>query len=633
MLAPIPKVVDPKIDELRPLMLFEVLRKIWTGMIMGKMRDYWNKYGLIDENQHGFMGGKGTHTAIPIVLNCMEAAKDFATDLYMSSWDIKRAFDSLGPEYVIRALQRLHIPRDIAEYLVKMDDAGEVYVRTPMNIKLNMEGKLHEGRGFKRGKGVGQGDVPSPMLWVAAFDSLLTTLGKVSSAFKTQDIEGRTRLVRDVAFADDLISVAGTLEGLQRKADIMSAWCGISGVEIHITKLRTFGKEWGVKKGEGMKQMRIIMKDKVKKMVEVKDDGLMTHLGVIWNIDMQGKQQWNEIKKKIEKIGEEIIKGKGRMRDKVMVVNYCLKATVLYRLQYCTWRLDKYVALDKILNKILRKVTKNMHNFPGVLMNAERCHCGLGIRSLSDEANERKLNLITKGIDKEDQTGHALCGLVARGHRVAGKGGAESMEMEIEETLGESVWVTSLVEWISKMRLSFKTCGEKRNPSFAADRTRTKSERIEMNKRGIVMKKEGDEGVDGDEIDLRVGQCWKVGKEIWEIVGFNEEGCEVVKWEGREIKENNRVKISKRKAYEGYPTGMGSSMSASREEICSEGKLVELSKDSVKGKEVSCNIAKIRSRIVCAEKRIVERVEEEGGWRKWRGKTIKNIYTMGREKR
>ena len=231
---------------------------------MGKMREYWNKYGLIDENQHGFMGGKGTHTAIPIVLNCMEAAKDFATDLYMSSWDIKRAFDSLGPEYVIRALQRLHIPRDIAEYLVKMDDAGEVYVRTPMNIKLNMEGKLHEGRGFKRGKGVGQGDVPSPMLWVAAFDSLLTTLGKVSSAFKTQDIEGRTRLVRDVAFADDLISVAGTLEGLQRKADIMSAWCGISGVEIHITKLRTFGKEWGVKKGEEKKQMRIILKDKVK---------------------------------------------------------------------------------------------------------------------------------------------------------------------------------------------------------------------------------------------------------------------------------------------------------------------------------------------------------------------------------
>ena len=287
MLAPIPKVVDPTIDELRPLMLYEVLRKIWTGLIMGKLRDYWRKYGLIDDNQHGFMGGKGTHTAIPIIINCMEAAKDFATDLYISSWDIKRAFDSLGPEYVIRSLQRLHIPRDIAEYLVNMDDTGQVYVRTPLNAKLRNEGRLNEGRGFKRGKGVGQGDVPSPMLWVEAFDSLLTALGKVESGFKTQDIDGKTRMVKDVAFADDLISVAGTLVGLQKKADIMSAWCGVSGVEIAAKKFRTFWKEWGVKKGGGDRKIVIVMKGKVRKEVDVKDDGLMTHLGIIRNMDMK----------------------------------------------------------------------------------------------------------------------------------------------------------------------------------------------------------------------------------------------------------------------------------------------------------------------------------------------------------
>ena len=42
MLAPIPKVPDPTLSELRPLMLFEVLRKIWTGMIMSKIRKFWN---------------------------------------------------------------------------------------------------------------------------------------------------------------------------------------------------------------------------------------------------------------------------------------------------------------------------------------------------------------------------------------------------------------------------------------------------------------------------------------------------------------------------------------------------------------------------------------------------------------
>ena len=59
LLAPIPKVPDPTLEDLRPLMLFEVLRKIWTGLIMEKLRTYWVKWGLINENQHGFMGGAG----------------------------------------------------------------------------------------------------------------------------------------------------------------------------------------------------------------------------------------------------------------------------------------------------------------------------------------------------------------------------------------------------------------------------------------------------------------------------------------------------------------------------------------------------------------------------------------------
>ncbi len=158
--------------------------------------------------------------------------------------------------------------------------------------------------------------------------------------------------------------------------------------------------------------------------------------------------------------------------------------------------------------------------------------------------------------------------MVARGHRIAGKGGMESTELEIEETLGDPTWITSLVEWLRGMRLGVKTCGKRRGVVFAADRAKGRRERIDMNRRGIVTRDEGDEGVEGCEVDLRVGQCWKVENEIWEIVGFNEEGCEVVKWEGKEIKENNRVKINKRDGYSGYPTGMGSATMVARGSIC-----------------------------------------------------------------
>ena len=57
-------------------------------------------------------------------------------------------------------------------------------------------------------------------------------------------------------------------------------------------------------------------------------------------------------------MGELIYRSSGRMRDKVTAINYCIKSTVLYRLQYCTWGIDKYKKLDVELNKVLRKITK-----------------------------------------------------------------------------------------------------------------------------------------------------------------------------------------------------------------------------------------------------------------------------------
>ena len=65
---------------------------------------------------------------------------------------------------------------------------------------------------------------------------------------------------------------------------------------------------------------------------------------------MYGDKLWKETKRVIERMGEVIMRGTGRMRDKITTINYCLNATVLYRMQYCTWSLEKYRKLDVALN-------------------------------------------------------------------------------------------------------------------------------------------------------------------------------------------------------------------------------------------------------------------------------------------
>ena len=90
LLAPIPKIPNPELKDLRPLMLVEVMRKIWVGLITKKIASFWEKHGLINPAQHAYLRGKGTHTAIPQLINAMETAKEYNTDIFISSWTCPR---------------------------------------------------------------------------------------------------------------------------------------------------------------------------------------------------------------------------------------------------------------------------------------------------------------------------------------------------------------------------------------------------------------------------------------------------------------------------------------------------------------------------------------------------------------
>ena len=61
-LVPVPKIKDPGLKDLRPIVLVDVLRKVWVGLLLNKIRNTWDKWGLINEAQHGFMTGRGTES-------------------------------------------------------------------------------------------------------------------------------------------------------------------------------------------------------------------------------------------------------------------------------------------------------------------------------------------------------------------------------------------------------------------------------------------------------------------------------------------------------------------------------------------------------------------------------------------
>ena len=147
-----------------------------------------------------------------------------------------------------------------------------MYVKCPKNLNIlerGIEALRNEGYRFKARKGVGQGDLPSPLFWVAVLDTLLTALRNFPSEFKIQDLEGRTHPAEDLGYADDLQSIEASHRALQDKANMVSAWCIYTGIQISHTKMRTFGTHWGVHKGgnpelliytKGWKPIKVEMK-------------------------------------------------------------------------------------------------------------------------------------------------------------------------------------------------------------------------------------------------------------------------------------------------------------------------------------------------------------------------------------
>ena len=246
-LCPIPKVPDPdpSMDDLRPLMLVEVLRKLWVGLVIDKITQVWNAYDILAPSQHGFRPKHGTDTALVEILIILEQSQESSNPVYSSSWDIKRAFDSISRPIMALAWNRLGVPLGVANWLAYMDEGGTVMIRTPCAMRhygsrSNFpSSEFPTCPGFTGGLGTPQGEVSSPAAWVAVFDILLRSLEATLST--PYEVRGHGDLIYpapDVADADDLNTFSASCLGLQAQTDTVSAFATFFGLRIAASKLR-----------------------------------------------------------------------------------------------------------------------------------------------------------------------------------------------------------------------------------------------------------------------------------------------------------------------------------------------------------------------------------------------------------
>jgi hypothetical protein len=212
------------------------------------------------------------------------------------------------------------------------------------------------------------------------------------------------------------------------------------------------------------------------------------------------------IKQKLKEIGDRILRFNGRVGDKMLALEYCLRSTIAYRMQFCVWGIVTYDELDSIYTKIVRKITRNMHGYPSKPIWALAVDGGLGIHSLLDYVHKCKLRLLLRNIDKNDSTGKAFEGLVSRALRSAGTGGLRWRGQSIRSSLGAPVWLSSLVAWLSRMGIEIRVQGPPSVNPASELIDGSIEERLKLANRGIALIGENSEDQALTSLQLRVGQ-------------------------------------------------------------------------------------------------------------------------------
>ena len=304
-LVPLPKQpTAPTLNGLRPIMLIEILRKIWAGLVARSIQDTITKHAVLHPSQHGFQKGHGTDTANLQLVNVMEEAKLKKMNLYGSSWDMRRAFDSVSKAVIRLAWQRLGVPDDITDWLVRLDEDSKTVVKSSWAaeqwVAKGYEG-LAEAGSFHPETGTGQGDVFSPQTWVAIFDIVLCALDLVDhpDGFPLTSTGGTRYRAPAMCYADDDVSVASSLEGLQAQGLMISLCAVILGLSIAVEKLRAFKACWASTEKQQLAEKLMVHQGREWKVLytNIMNSGCIKCLGVLYDIDYSGTSQFEASRK------------------------------------------------------------------------------------------------------------------------------------------------------------------------------------------------------------------------------------------------------------------------------------------------------------------------------------------------
>jgi len=244
-------------------------------------------------------------------------------------------------------------------------------------------------------------------------------------AFFVQGPTSEAHHVPDIAYVDDAISVTGSFEAIQAKADIMSAFAVMVNIELSLKKLRTFGIHWGNATRIQHDTLTVHIDDGVSAWSPVKvpllSAGEFTHLGVTYDMQLDNQVLFAKALDTIDTLGHKVVISKMNADTKKMIFETSIYMKINYYAKFCPWTLAQYRLLDSKVSKYYRLISRNMATYPSRVLYFPIEEGGLGFKRLSDIVQASKLALLGRLTIGSGPAREAMEAIFERGFRAAGQ--------------------------------------------------------------------------------------------------------------------------------------------------------------------------------------------------------------------
>jgi len=460
VLCPAPKKPDSNaLTNMRPIALYEILRKMWTGGIVAKIQTVWHRHNVLHPGQHGYRWRQGTDTALIRLINSMEDHEDSATEQYGTLWDIRRCFDSISKNLMKLAWSRLGVPDDTLEWFLDLDHQGLTFIWSP-HMADNCEPRseaamrskdghfIHKSDlGFVAQRGCGQGDTLSAAVFTAVYDILLTLL----------DPDDQTS---DIAYADDLTTMADTAAESQRRATLVSAFCAFTGLEMGPSKILALVIDPDPDSDNPTANPPLIVHDWQWNPIEItiqSDRSVVSYLGIDIPLrsSVEDDLQWCISYAKSALLAVNLRAANAGC--KLAVIQHQILPKLLYKASKGSWSLHAYKRIDRIFSAAYRRALHLPFSFPTALLYLPKKYHGLGLPRFSDRAQLLKWGALQRTLAVGGPAAASADALIRR-HAVT-ISDCEGQSWHRSEPSPDSPnFMRSLVAWASQVNLSL-CCG------------------------------------------------------------------------------------------------------------------------------------------------------------------------------